>query len=86
MEEVELDLDATDWHTYGADWTPERVRFYIDDQLVRTVEQRLDYPLQLMVDVFEFPEGGERDPAAYPKIGEVRAVRGYRRRTHDAEV
>ena len=31
-----------------------------------------------MVDLFEFPEGAGRDPAAYPKTGEVKAVRGYR--------
>jgi hypothetical protein len=78
MEEVELGLDATEWHTYSAEWTPARIRFYVDDELVRTVEQRIDYPLQLMLDLFEFPEGPERDPAAYPKVAEVRAVRGYR--------
>jgi hypothetical protein len=39
-----------------------------------------------MVDLFEFPKDGQRDPAAYPKIGEVRAVRGYRRQIHDPEV
>jgi hypothetical protein len=79
MEEVALDLDATAWHSYAAEWTPERIRFLVDDQLVRTVDQRIDYPLQLMVDLFEFPEGRERDPSAYPKVGDVKAVRGYRR-------
>jgi hypothetical protein len=78
MAEVELAIDATDWHTYSAAWTPDRVGFYVDDRLVRTVEQRIDYPLQLMVDLFEFPESGDRDAAAYPKIAGVRAVRGYR--------
>jgi hypothetical protein len=42
------------------------------------VGQRIDYPLQLMLDLFEFPAGPERDPAAYPKLAEVRSVRGYR--------
>jgi beta-glucanase (GH16 family) len=78
MEEVELPIDATDWHTYAAEWTREEIRFLVDDRLVRTVAQRIDYPLQLMVDLFEFPESSERDPAAYPKVAEVRAVRGYR--------
>jgi len=78
MEEVALELDATDWHSYAAEWTPERIRFFVDDQPVRTVHQRMDYPLQLMVDLFEFPAGPDRDPVAYPKLGEVRAVRGYR--------
>jgi beta-glucanase (GH16 family) len=80
MEEVTLDLDATEWHTYSAEWTPDLVRFFVDDQLVRAVHQRIDYPLQLMVDLFEIPAGADRDTAAYPKIGEVKAVRGYRRR------
>jgi Glycosyl hydrolases family 16 len=78
MEEVELPIDATDWHTYAAEWDADRVRIFVDDRLVRTVEQRIDYPLQLMVDLFEFPEASDRDPAAYPKVAEVRAVRGYR--------
>jgi hypothetical protein len=79
MEEVALDLDATEWHTYAAEWTPDRVRFFVDDQLVRTAYQRIDYPLQLMVDLFEFPAGADRDTASYPKIGEVKAVHCYRR-------
>jgi Glycosyl hydrolases family 16 len=78
MEELALDLDATDWHTYSAEWTAERIRFFIDDRLVRSVHQRIEYPLQLMVDLFEFPEGPDRDPAAYPKVAEVKAVRGHR--------
>jgi hypothetical protein len=78
MDELALELDATDWHTYSAEWTSERIRFFIDDRLVRSVHQRIEYPLQLMVDLFEFPEDPERDPAAYPKIAEVKAVRGHR--------
>jgi hypothetical protein len=78
VADVTLDLDATEWHTYATEWTPERVRFFVDGEPIRTVHQRLDYPLQLMVDLFEFPAGGDRDPAAYPKLGWVRAIRGYR--------
>ncbi len=80
MEDVALDLDATEWHTYSAEWTSERVRFFVDDHHVRTVHQGIDYPLQLMVDLFEFPDGPDRDPATYPKTADVRAVRGHRRR------
>jgi hypothetical protein len=42
------------------------------------VPQGLDYPLQLMIDLFEFPTGSVRDPATYPKTGRVASVRGYR--------
>jgi hypothetical protein len=78
VEAVDLDLNAYDWHTYGVAWTTERAHFYVDDRLVRTVEQCLNYPLLLFVDLFEFPASSRRDPAAYPKVGEVAAVRGYR--------
>jgi hypothetical protein len=77
MADLALDIDATDWHTYAAAWTPEETRFYVDDRQVRTLSQGLDYPLQLMIDLFEFPAGPVRDPAAYPKTGQVASVRGY---------
>ena len=80
MEEVTLDLDAREWHTYTAEWTPDQIRFFVDDRLVRAAYQRIDYPLQLMVDLFEFPASANRETAAYPKAGEVKAIRGYRRR------
>jgi hypothetical protein len=79
MEEVPLDMDATGWHTYTVEWTPQQIRFFVDDHQVRAVRQRIDYPLQVMVDLFEFPQTTVRDPTAYPKVGEVKAVRGYRR-------
>ena len=77
MADLALDIDATDWHTYAAAWTAEETRFYVDDRQVRTLSQGLDYPLQLMIDLFEFPAGPVRDPAAYPKTGQVASVRGY---------
>jgi Glycosyl hydrolases family 16 len=76
MQDVAVDLDATEWHTYSAEWTAEVTRLYVDDRLVRTVDQGMSYPLQLMIDLFEFPPAGARDPARYPKVGDVGAVRG----------
>jgi hypothetical protein len=78
MARVPWPLDATDWHTYAAEWTPEHVRFFVDDQHTRTVTQRIDYPMQLMLDLFEFRSHGPATLSHYPKIGEVSAVRGYR--------
>ena len=80
MADVALDIDATRWHTCAASWTADATRLYVDDQPVRTVDQGLACPLQLMLSLFEFPPGPERDPAAYPKRGDVAAVRGYRSR------
>jgi hypothetical protein len=80
MADVPLALDARDWHSYAASWTAGETRIYVDDQIVRTLDQGMSYPLQLMLDLFEFPDGSHRDPAAYPKGGDVAAVRGYRAR------
>ena len=77
MEDVELDVDTAAWHTYAAEWDGAAVAVLVDGTVVKTVRQRIAYPLQLMVDLFEFPGDGPRDPAAYPKVAEVRAVRGY---------
>jgi hypothetical protein len=80
MARVALDIDASAWHTYSAAWTTEQVRFFVDDHLIRTVEQGFDYPMQLMVDLFEFRTGEAVDPSQYPKVGEIGPVRGYRLR------
>ena len=78
MARVSLPLDAAAWHRYAAAWNSEEVRFFVDDRLVRTVRQSITYPLQLMVSLFEFPAGPVRDPADYPKVGEVGSVLGCR--------
>jgi beta-glucanase (GH16 family) len=77
MVDLPVDLDTTDEHTYAAEWDHRGVRLYIDGRLVRTVAQTLDYPLQLMIDLFEFPSGDARDDEAYPKSAYVHRVRGY---------
>ena len=61
-----LEMNATQEHSYAAEWSAHRTRFYVDDQLVFSVDQGIDYPLQLMVDLFEFPGDGPRDPPGTP--------------------
>jgi hypothetical protein len=68
-------IDATEFHTYAVEWTPDGVEFTVDDQLIKTSRQSPDYPMQLMLGVYEFEPGG-----SYPKLFEVDYVRGYRRR------
>jgi hypothetical protein len=72
-----LAIDAREPHVYAADWTPDRVAFSVDGAHIKTVRQSPDYPMQLMLNVYEFADG-ERDPSAYPKVVEVEYVRGYR--------
>jgi hypothetical protein len=68
-------IDAREFHRYAADWTPDHVDFFVDDELVRTVGQSPAYPMQLMLGIYEFPgaRGGD-----YPKEFTVDYVRGYR--------
>ncbi|MEV4168457.1 glycoside hydrolase family 16 protein [Nonomuraea sp. NPDC049709] len=68
-----LPIDAREFHVYAADWTPDHVSFFVDGDLVRTVHQSPDYPMQLMLNIYEFEPHGP-----YPKEFTVDYVRGYR--------
>jgi hypothetical protein len=73
-------IDARDLHWYAAEWTPERVAFYVDDRLVKTVRQSPSYPMQFMLSLFEFRQPGPA-PAGdsrYPKTFVVEAFRASR--------
>ena len=79
--EEEVNIDASNFHIYAAEWTPQHVDFYIDNQKVRTVEQSADYPMQFMLNIYELPDTltPEAKRAPFPKIMTVDYVRGYRR-------
>lgn len=68
-------IDATELHTYAADWAPERVSFFVDGALIKVIEQSPDYPMQFMLGIYEFP-GEPTGP--YPKEFVVDYVRAYR--------
>lgn len=74
--DVDLPLDASQPHTYAVEWGPSGCRFFVDGDQVHRSSQTLDYPLQLMLDLFEFPRGA-RTPDGYPKVGRIHRVRGY---------
>jgi hypothetical protein len=76
FSKVGLDLDVRDFHVYTAEWTPDHVAFFVDGTRTKLVEQSPAYPMQLMLDIYEFP--GETDPDRYPKEFVVDHVRGYR--------
>jgi hypothetical protein len=73
-------IDACDFHVYTAEWTPDRIDFFIDDEHIKTVNQSPSYPMQLMISIYEFPRaGGEPSATPYPKRFVVDYVRGFRR-------
>ncbi|MGD2042140.1 MAG: glycoside hydrolase family 16 protein [Acidimicrobiia bacterium] len=66
---VPLDLDVSTDHTYGIQWLPDSVTFTVDGETVRTSTQSPDYPMQLMIGVFDFPtRAGEDDPSHVPEL------------------
>jgi len=67
-----LPIDAREFHVYAADWTPDHVSFSVDGRHVRTVHQSPAYPMQLMLNIYEFRPGG-----VYPKEFAVDYVRGF---------
>jgi hypothetical protein len=71
---VELPIDAAQPHTYSVEWLPGRLRFSIDDALVRSVAQAPAYPLQLMLNIYELPD----ETGAIPASG-LEAFRRYLR-------
>jgi hypothetical protein len=72
-------IDAREFHTYAAEWTPERVVFAIDGEEVKSVGQSPSYPMQLMLGIYELPSLGEPGSGRYPKEFVVDYVRGYGR-------
>jgi hypothetical protein len=92
FETIELGGDATEFHVYAADWTPQDITFSIDGTPVKTVRQSPQYAMQLMLGIYRFPLDHDHDgeefaeqlihaPAAdsHPPEFVVDYVRGYRR-------
>ena len=68
-----VEMDATDFHVYAAEWTPAGIDFFIDGRRAKTVNQSPGYPMQLMLGIYELDPRGD-----YPKEFVVDYVRGYR--------
>jgi beta-glucanase (GH16 family) len=51
-----LGIDIAEFHTYAVDWRPGSLVFTVDGTEVRRVDQAPDYPVQLELGVFDFPD------------------------------
>jgi|GEM_PF-284748 len=78
FEKVWVDGDLTQPHDYAVEWTPERLRFFVDGRWVKTVAAAIDYPVQLMLDLYELPDpSSRRDTDALPHVMRVERVRTF---------
>lgn len=73
MAEVEIPIDATKPHTWTAIWGDGETIIGCEGVVLRRIPQAPDYPLFLMLDLFEIgPPSG-----AYPKTATLHHVRGW---------
>jgi Glycosyl hydrolases family 16 len=77
FEAPRVELDVADFHVYAAAWRPGLVDFLIDGLQLKTVHQAPDYPMQMMVAVFDFPDKAtsSSQPGHVPELA-VDYVRG----------
>ena len=64
---VTIPIDARDFHVYAAEWTADRVCFFVEGQFVKRVDQSPGYPMQLMLSIYEFRAEEGEDSGRYPK-------------------
>ncbi len=69
-----LEIDATEPHEYAVEWTPGWSSFFVDGDLVKSDDQAPDYPMQLMLGIYELRRART---GGYPKEFAVDYVRGY---------
>jgi hypothetical protein len=81
FREDRFDIDVTQFHIYAAEWTHEKVDFYIDNKLIRTINQSPTYPMQFMLNIYELPTEKEKTgrDLIYPKEFTIDYIRGYRK-------
>lgn len=74
-----LELDASTYHIYAAEWTPTQVEFFVDNTSLRILPQSPQYPMQFMLGIYEIPDqlNLNTSNSPWPKIMEVDYVRGY---------
>ena len=76
--EDQFDIDVTKFHIYSVAWEQDKVDFYIDNKLIRSIKQAPRYPMQFMLNIYELPldsKGGL--DLIYPKEFVIDYIRGY---------
>jgi hypothetical protein len=53
---VTLPIDVAAFHTYAVDWSPDALTFTVDGAVTRRVPQSPNYPVQVHLAVFDFPD------------------------------
>ncbi|MBE6024528.1 MAG: glycosyl hydrolase family protein [Cellulosilyticum sp.] len=51
--EEEMFIDVTMWNTYALDWSENEILFFINGKMVRKIKQSPNYPMQLMLNLYD---------------------------------
>lgn len=78
FEKIMANIDVSAWHDYGAVWTRADVTFYIDREPVKVVAQSPQYPMQLMLSIYDFASPSPDRPSAPFQIDRLRVLQDNR--------
>lgn len=80
--EREFMIDPTKFHIYAVNWTPDGVDFYLDNELIHNSNQSPQYPMQLMLNIYEIPplESGSKRAPTYPSEFTIDYIRCYQKK------
>ncbi|MBP2000165.1 beta-glucanase (GH16 family) [Paenibacillus shirakamiensis] len=74
---------SQDFHVYGFEWTETNMKFYLDNQLVKTINQSPNYPMMTLLGLYEKRNGGWTGAfdatVPYPKKFEIDYFRAYQK-------
>lgn len=65
---VRRPIDVADVHVYAVDWRADRIDVTVDGEHLRSCPDPPDYPMQLMLAVFDFPERSQGDDDVVPEL------------------
>lgn len=51
--EEEFNINVSDWNIYGVEWLQNKINFYINNNLVKTIYQSPQYEMQLMLNIYD---------------------------------
>jgi Glycosyl hydrolases family 16 len=79
-----VNIDASQFHVYGCEWTPEFVEISVDGAPLRRIAQSPAYRMQFMLGLYETPGRLRAEDAhiPWPRQCEVDYFRGYRNPHH----
>lgn len=67
FEKVTCDLNGQTSHTFAVVWAERDIKFFIDGHSARRIEQSPDYPMQLMLNIYDF-SGGSKPVSTAPLV------------------